>query len=38
MTITYTISCDLVTMQCSYVLKVLVQDLHLSKKVSEFAV
>jgi hypothetical protein len=38
MTITYTISCDLMMLQCSYVLKVLVKDLHLSKKVSEFGV
>jgi len=38
MTITYTISCDLLMLQCSYVLKILVHDLHLSKKVSEFRV
>jgi hypothetical protein len=38
MTIIYTVSCDLMMLQCSYMLKVLVQDLHLSKKVSEFGV
>jgi hypothetical protein len=32
MTIIYTISCDLMILQCSYMLKVLVQDLHVIRR------